>query len=867
MKKAIQIVSICLLYAHSAQAQQWTPQVSNINPNNYVQFIDAVDTNVVWGLSSSRTGQTNPVQEFTRTVDGGNSWVAGTINNAANHGPSSIMALNADTAWVAMFNVAGGGTILRTNDGGANWTPQTTATFAAPSGFPNIVHFFNANDGICMGDPNGGYFEIYTTNNGGTNWVRVPQANIAANQTGEFGITDVFTSVGDSTLYFGTNQGRIYKTTNRGQNWTAAATPYSGFLGAITFKDANFGIACEADLATTSTDLIYTNDGGSTWNLLPTNASGFTLKQSVRYVPGTDSTFVITSPYTIFGSAFSVDNGTNWKLMDNLIHSDCEFVNATTGWSGGGEVNGPIYKWTGPLNIATNDAASLTINVGVSTGISQQSPTATFINNGLSTQTFNVTMNITGGYTSTKTVSTLAYNQTQQIVFDPWTPAATGVYTVTVYTQLGTDSDLLNDTINKTVTVYNEFLNYGWTARQPVLNPKFGVASAYVNVQTYPNDSGFVFSTGGADLAGGGLVGTHDKFYAQGNSWTAGAPMPTGKYQFCMHTVKGTVYAIGGYSGGFTPDGSNYIYDYTTDTWSMGTPMPIPVGDYASGVYADSLIYFIGGFDGASDVNDVQIYNPSTDSWSVGTTKAGTATSGLRGSITGDKIVITGGFSQTLASTVDDSYLGQIDAVNPGSVTWIPIAAYPGGTISRFASGATFAGNSSLVLFTGGDPTGAGAEVKADLWAYDVIQNQWLIGPHKPTAVSNISNFTGALYNDSLYMVAVAGYDGVGTSSANEWLNMGPSPFVGIKDISSNISSLLVYPNPATQQLTIVKPTGIKTYTIKLFNAQGAMVWSQPETLAEKINIDVKPFNNGIYFILLTDQNNKVLTAKLSIKK
>src|SRR5690606_26791685 len=147
------------------------------------------------------------------------------------------------------------------------------------------------------------------------NWIRVPQANIPANQTAEYGITDVYTTYGDSTLYFGTNQGRIYKSSDRGNNWTVSSTPYTGYLGAIAFRDANFGLACEADNATTSTDLIYTNDGGTTWNLLPTQAGGFTLKQSIRFVPGTDSTFVITSPYTIYGSAFSVDNGNNWKVM------------------------------------------------------------------------------------------------------------------------------------------------------------------------------------------------------------------------------------------------------------------------------------------------------------------------------------------------------------------------------------------------------------------------------------------------------------------------------------------------------------------------------------------------------------------------
>jgi hypothetical protein len=172
-----------------------------------------------------------------------------------------------------------------------------------------------------------------------------------------------------------------------------------------------------------------------------------------------------------------------------------------------------------------------------------------------------------------------------------------------------------------------------------------------------------------------------------------------------------------------------------------------------------------------------------------------------------------------------------------------------------------------LVLFTGGDPTGSGTEVKNDLWAYDVLQNQWLIGPDKPTAVSNISNFTGALFNDSLYMVSMAGYDGVGTSSANEWLNMGPSPFVGIKEVSNTSAALFIYPNPATNQLTVLKPSSIKTYSVKLFDALGKNVWSASGMVADKISIDVKPLNNGIYFVQLTGENNRIFSSKISIKK
>ncbi|MBL0341641.1 MAG: T9SS type A sorting domain-containing protein [Bacteroidetes bacterium] len=314
--------------------------------------MDAVDTNVVWGIAADPANQLTPVQEFTKTVDGGNLWIAGPINNAAGLSPSGIFGLNADTAWTVMFNGAsGGGSLLKTIDGGINWTAQPTAAFAAPAGFPNIVHFFDADNGITMGDPNGGYFEIYTTVDGGTNWIRTPQANIATQLTGEFGITSVYTSWGDSTLWFGTNLGRIYKTTDRGLNWTAAATPYTGFyIGDIAFRDANNGIASNGSPGALA-DAIRTTDGGATWTLIAANTAGI-LTKNLSFVPGTDSTYFLSSPQLGGGTAFSLTDANSWVLVDNLIHSDIDFVAATTGWTGSNELNAPMFKWVGPITVS-----------------------------------------------------------------------------------------------------------------------------------------------------------------------------------------------------------------------------------------------------------------------------------------------------------------------------------------------------------------------------------------------------------------------------------------------------------------------------------------------------------------------------------
>ncbi len=346
------LLSVVILFFFTLSNAQWVPQPSNLTPGWYIQFLDAVDSNVVWALAADPASQLTPVQEFTKTVDGGNLWIANPVNNAAGLSPSGIFGLNADTAWTVMFDgTNGGGKILKTIDGGINWTWQTTAAFTPPTGFPNWVYFFDADNGIAMGDPNGGYMEIYTTIDGGTNWVRTPQANIPVHLTGEFGITSVYTANGDSTLWFGTNLGRVYKTTDRGQNWTVATTPYAGnYIGDLAFRDADNGIATNGSPGTATTDIIRTTDGGATWTQVATNTANI-LTKVLSAVPGADSTYFLSSPQLGGGTAFSLDNGDSWAPVDNLIHSDVEFVNPTTGWTGSNELGAPMFKWTGPIQV------------------------------------------------------------------------------------------------------------------------------------------------------------------------------------------------------------------------------------------------------------------------------------------------------------------------------------------------------------------------------------------------------------------------------------------------------------------------------------------------------------------------------------
>jgi len=169
-------VLVALLSITAWAQNPWELQRAFGLPNwiNPAARYTALDDSVCWGISSI-----SPL--YIRTTNGGQNWTVATITGATG-GFASITALDADTAWVCN---AGG--VYKTTDGGLTWDKQETA-FQDLNGNPIVIHFFDSNNGVCVGNPNNGYWEIYTTTDGGPNWIRVPSANIpapmAANEIG-----------------------------------------------------------------------------------------------------------------------------------------------------------------------------------------------------------------------------------------------------------------------------------------------------------------------------------------------------------------------------------------------------------------------------------------------------------------------------------------------------------------------------------------------------------------------------------------------------------------------------------------------------------------------------------------------------------
>jgi len=279
MLKKLQLLTLFLAIGLTSFGQDWIEVNSGLSSGLGIGQISIGmnDADALWATAINNDGSIN--DSFTMSSDGGQTWTAGTFN--AGTGLSMIFAVDADVCW-AVFNTGATQGLYKTEDGGATWDKK--GDVYGSSSFANVIHFYNDNEGFAQGDPVGGYYELYTTTDGGENWTRVPEANIPAPTSGEYGITGNYSAAGNS-LWWGTNQGRVYYSSDMGMTWDVTLTPF-GATNVVQplFKNENDGIAFRSYLNMgIEPELNVTNDGGVTWNSLFVNGSMYA--RYFSYIP------------------------------------------------------------------------------------------------------------------------------------------------------------------------------------------------------------------------------------------------------------------------------------------------------------------------------------------------------------------------------------------------------------------------------------------------------------------------------------------------------------------------------------------------------------------------------------------------------
>ena len=192
-----------------------------------------------------------------KSYDGGSNW--NLLSSGFTNALLSVLFRNADTGIVT----GTAGLILYTTNGGTNWTQ----VFAQTGGFINAVWMTSATNGFMMGDPVVSRWSLWKTTNGGTNW---DSTGMYLPQTGtETGYNNSMICA-PPYIWFGTNNTKIYFSSNNGANWITQITTGEANSFSIWFHplmqngQGLFGGA----------NLFQTTNNGINWTALTSMGSG-----------------------------------------------------------------------------------------------------------------------------------------------------------------------------------------------------------------------------------------------------------------------------------------------------------------------------------------------------------------------------------------------------------------------------------------------------------------------------------------------------------------------------------------------------------------------------------------------------------------
>ena len=304
----------------------WTPQTSGVAAR--LRGVSAVSDTVAWASGSGGT--------VLRTLDGGKSWKAVPVPDAASLDFRDVDAFSESTAYILSIGNGETSRIYKTTDGGATWTLQLANK--DPQVFLDAMSFWSESEGIAFSDSVDGRFVIFMTTNGGKSWDRFPADKLPAAlpNEGAYAASGSNVAVFGSHVWVGTTAARVLHSSDRGRTWTVAKTPVatggSAGIFSIAFRDALHGVVVGGDYQK-ETEAIdnaaVTTDGGKTWSLV--KVSGF--RSAVAFKRGSKASWIAVGPR---GTDVSVDDGRTWKPLAEGGFDAFSFApSGRTGWGAG----------------------------------------------------------------------------------------------------------------------------------------------------------------------------------------------------------------------------------------------------------------------------------------------------------------------------------------------------------------------------------------------------------------------------------------------------------------------------------------------------------------------------------------------------
>lgn len=311
-------------------------EIQNSTTTESFRGLHTVDNQTAWASGTKGT--------VIRTTDGGMTWNAVQVPGSENLDFRDIHAFDMNSA--VIISAGSPAKVFRTDDDGSTWTETYSNT--SEGIFFNSLDFWDELNGIAVGDPIEGVFQIIKTTDGGRTWEQIPANNIPPAVTREAHFAASGTCVvvlGDGNAWFGTGGGaaRVFRSNDWGRSWTVVNTPMisgesSQGIFSLAFSDDMTGYAVGGDYQdyeNNSNNAIMTSDGGVTWTLLEEGNQPGGFRSCVAYVPGSNGKTLVAVGTT--GSDMSFDSGLSWVPFDTLNFHAVSFSDIDSGgWVSGG---------------------------------------------------------------------------------------------------------------------------------------------------------------------------------------------------------------------------------------------------------------------------------------------------------------------------------------------------------------------------------------------------------------------------------------------------------------------------------------------------------------------------------------------------
>ena len=334
-KKLLTLLSLAIVSISFGQS--WTTQNSKVPVSGAgLSRISIKDANTAWTSYYKASGSGSQNLKYVGiTSNGGTTWTSKLISNLPSNALiSDIQSIDSQKAFIVTAPESGAGSangLWKTENGGTSWS-KITGVFSVAS-FGNIVYFWDTNNGIVIGDPVNGKYEMYKTTDGGNSWSVL--ATAPSQTEDDYGYVGGKIVFGES-MWLTSNTGKILHTKDRGLTWDSFIAPLEDFSGTDVNGSMSFSSATYGLLVDNSSTLWYTEDAGENWDI---KASDSYFDGDIKYIPGSSNTFISTGANSAsssgLGSAYSNDGGKNWTVIDSgLQRGTIGAYDCNTVWAG-----------------------------------------------------------------------------------------------------------------------------------------------------------------------------------------------------------------------------------------------------------------------------------------------------------------------------------------------------------------------------------------------------------------------------------------------------------------------------------------------------------------------------------------------------